>query len=140
MVDATQLLTMAFVPAGGSGRFEARGCLSIARQHLKEQQIAGAVAASLALKAFGQTGERQVLAAATGNIPPLNKHLAATCVATGIHDEPLRQPRQCCLFAFDGVAIRRREAHTATMSHGLSTVVVRSQAMPRLTPLSLRAS
>jgi hypothetical protein len=77
-------------PAGESGRFDVRDFLSIARQHLKEQQIAGAVAASLALKAFGQTGERQVLAAAPGNIPPVDKRLAATCAATGINDEPLR--------------------------------------------------
>ncbi|MBX4907109.1 MULTISPECIES: hypothetical protein [Rhizobium] len=66
------------------------GFLSIARQHLKEQQIAGAVAASLALKAFGQTGESQVLAAAPGNIPPVDKHLAATYAAMAVNDKPLR--------------------------------------------------
>ncbi|MBX4870710.1 hypothetical protein [Rhizobium bangladeshense] len=90
MVDATQLLSTVFVPGRWNGCLEMTGFLSIPWQHLQEQQIAGAVAASVASEASAQAGKRQVLAAAPGNIPPVDKHLAATCAATGINDKPLR--------------------------------------------------
>ena len=89
MVDATQLFCTVFVP-GRRRAASKRAVSSIAGQHLKEQQIAGTVVASLAFEALGELRERQVLATAPGKVPPLDERLALACAATGVNDEPLR--------------------------------------------------